>query len=393
MDIDHIVVVGGSVAGLSAIEALRGDGYSGRLTLVGEEHHSPYDRPPLSKQVLSGKWPEDRISLRSSKEYASLDLDFKMGRTAVGLDQARRAVKLDDGQELAYDKLIIATGVRARKLPFGHNLQGVHTLRTLDDCRQLNAELLEYQKVVVVGAGFLGTEVAATARGLGRQVTMVYPESLPISGLGLIVGKRLADLHHQNGVRLRFNSKPISFQSAGQRVSEVSLDTGEALPADLVVVAIGSSPAVDWLSNSGLTLDDGVVCDKFLRAAEHIYAIGDVAKWYHPCLRAHLRVEHRMNAVEQGISVAQDLLRGEVEFKAIPFFWTDQYELKIQGYGCFPPNAVVKIVDGDPNSAAFVTAYEDKGRLVGVLGWNAFKQLARWRTLLKESFEQPLPVT
>lgn len=390
MTLDRIVVVGGSVAGLSAVEALRKEGYGGRLTLIGEERHLPYDRPPLSKQLLSGKWPVEQVNLRASTHYDSLDLDLRLGRKATRLEQGQCAISLDDGSEVGYDKLIIATGVHARRLPFGHNLQGVHTLRTLDDCQRIGAELLDHKTLVVIGAGFLGTEVAATARGLGCSVTLVAPEPSPIANLGVILGDRLARLHEEKGIRLCFNAKPVSFDSHGGRISQVRLDTGEILPASVVVVAIGSLPTVDWLSDSGLSLDDGIGCDKFLRASAKISAIGDVSRWYHPQLQTHLRLEHRMNAVEQGISVAQDLVHGHVEFQPVPFFWTDQYDVKIQAYGRFPRNSMVKIVEGEPKGPSFVATYESEGKLAGVLGWNAFKPLQRWRVLLKESLESSI---
>lgn len=280
---DHIVLVGASAAGLTAADALRLEGFTGTLTMVGEELCPPYDRPPLSKHVLAGTLEPHKTTLRQDADLQRLRMDLKLGRRATHLDPAARTVTLADGDRLDFDGLIIATGLRPRRLPFGRDLAGVHVLRTLDEALTLRAQLLAGPRVVVIGAGFLGTEIAATTRSLGLDVTLVGIEPTPLAGqLGTQVGGLVADMHQENGVRLCMGRSVTDLLGAGGRVSAVVLDDDTLLPADVVVVAIGSVPAVDWLADSGLPLGDGVLCDSTCQVAPGIYAAGDVANWPHP---------------------------------------------------------------------------------------------------------------
>ncbi|MGW8556885.1 NAD(P)/FAD-dependent oxidoreductase [Streptomyces tubercidicus] len=380
---DRIVLVGASAAGLTAADALRRDGFTGSLTMVGEELWAPYDRPPLSKQVLAGTWEPERTVLRQEADLGRLKLDLRLGCRATGLDPAARTVTLADGDRLPYDGLLLATGLRPRRLPFGHDLAGVHVLRTLDDALTLRAQWGSGPRVVVIGAGFLGSEIAATARGLGLDVALVDPEPAPLARqVGTWVGGLVADLHRDHGVRLHMGRGVTELTGACGRVTAVVLDDGTRLPADVVVVAIGSVPAVDWLADSGLSLGDGVRCDSHCRAAPGVYAAGDVANWPDPATGGRVRLEQRMNATDQARAAARNLLAdpgGSEPYAPIPFGWTDQYDAKIQFHGRCPADAQVECVDGDPRSRAFVALYRLRGRVVGALGWNSARALRAYR--------------
>ncbi|MFD9285080.1 NAD(P)/FAD-dependent oxidoreductase [Streptomyces mirabilis] len=380
----RIVVVGASAAGLTAAEALRHRGWGGDLTLIGEEPHPPYDRPPLSKQILTGAWKPERATLRSPQDLARLEADLRLGQRATALDVESGQVRLGNGESIGFDGLIIATGVTPRHLPDSH-LAGVHVLRTLDEALGLRAALLTGPRVVVVGAGFLGTEVAAGARTMGLEVTVVEPERVPVRRpFGDRIGALVADLHRDHGTRLRCGTPVRRLRGAGGRVTGVELGDGTTLPADVVVLALGSMPATRWLTDSSLRLRDGVECDALCRAAPGIYAAGDVASWRNPHFGTRMRLEHRMNATEQAMAAVGNLLGDAKPFAPVPYFWTDQYDTRIQAYGVFPPDADVRIVHGDPVDGYFAAAYGHHGRVVGVLGWNAPRQVRTLRRLVVE---------
>ncbi|GAA1548310.1 NAD(P)/FAD-dependent oxidoreductase [Nocardioides humi] len=380
-----VVVVGAGAAGLTAAESLRRDGFAGRITLVGDEHHAPYDRPPLSKQVLAGEWEAARAALRPDEHYRAQDIDLSLRTTARALDPATRRLTLATGEELGYRHLVIATGVTPRRLPFGHDLHGVHTLKTIDDAAAIAQGLASASRVLVVGAGFLGTEIAATARKLGREVVVVDVLDAPlVRGLGAWMGEVVRDVHAANGVEIRTGTGIVGLTSLDGRVTGADLSDGSHLAADLVVVAIGSQPTTGWLGRSGIGLDDGVLCDEFCFAAEDVVAVGDVARFRHLGYGRSLRLEHRMNATEQARAAVANLLappEGRVAFEPIPYFWTDQYAYKIQAYGLTPADAAVRVVRGDVAERRFVAAYEVDGRAVGFVGWNSPRDL---RALLPE---------
>jgi NADPH-dependent 2,4-dienoyl-CoA reductase/sulfur reductase-like enzyme len=368
---ERVVIVGASAAGLTTAETLRRRGYDGTLTLIGDEPHPPYDRPPLSKQVLAGSREPDRVVLRDEPALAGLGVDLLLGRPATRLDVADRRVLLADGSGVGYDALVIATGVAPRRLP-GTNLTGVHVLRTLGDALSLRARLLAGPKVVVVGAGFLGAEVAATARGMGLDVTVADPLPVPMHRqFGERIGTLIAELHRDHGAGLRCGVGVARFRSADGRVVGVELADGSVLDADLVVLAVGAVPATGWLAGSGLSLGNGVECDDRCQAGPGIYAAGDIASWPNPHFGVRMRLEHRVNATEQGIAVAGNVLGDDKPFAPVPYFWTDQYDTKIQAYGMFPPDAEFRILSGDPGARRFVAAYGRHGTVTGVLGWNA----------------------
>jgi 3-phenylpropionate/trans-cinnamate dioxygenase ferredoxin reductase component len=382
---DRIVVVGASAAGLTAAETLRREGFDRQITLVGDELHLPYDRPPLSKQVLSGAWETGRIALRKDSVYAESSIDVRLGVRATGLDTSARVVELASGDSLPYDGLIIATGVQPRMLPFGHSLDGVHVMRTLDDAVALKKSLASCSRLVVVGAGFLGCEAAASAARLGLSVTLVDPLPQPmIRQFGPSIGALISALHVAQGVDVRTGIGVSSFQGSTQ-VTGVELSDGTVLEADAVLVAIGAVPATSWLASSSLTLDNGVVCDAYCAAGPGVYACGDVASWYHQGYATQMRIEHRMNATEQGMAAARNLLGAGVPFSPIPYFWTDQYDEKISAFGLLTEDASVEISDGSIESNKFLAHYKRDGKLVGVLSWNMSRDLRKARALLVES--------
>ncbi|GAA1713289.1 FAD-dependent oxidoreductase [Kribbella yunnanensis] len=374
-----IAVVGASAAGLAAAQTLRREGYDAPIRVIGDEPLMPYDRPPLSKQVLAGAWEPSKAELP-----CTADVRWELGVRAVGLDVAGQRLALSTGDTLEYDGLVIATGVRARVPPFHRNLEGVHTLRTMTDALTLRDELASARSVVVVGAGFLGSEVAAVAATLGLDVTLVDPLPAPmITQFGPLIGGLVAELHTANDVRLRMGAV-VTALAGSERVCGVELADGNLLPADVVLLATGSVPNTDWLRTSGLSLTDGVDCDALCQAGPNVVAAGDVASWSHPQF-GRMRVEHRMNATEQGMAAAQTLLGLGKPYAPIPYFWTDHYETRIQAYGTFSNTSQPVIAAGDPGIGRFAVTYADRGVITGVVGWD----LPRDTRLLRSRIGQP----
>ncbi len=363
----QVLVVGASAAGLCTAEALRRRKYSGTITVLGEETHAPYDRPPLSKQVLSGAWGPEKAELRTREMLSALEAEFVLGDPAVALDSRTRTVHTASGRSLHAEAIVIATGVRPRTLPHD-DLAGVHALRTLDDSLALRADLLTAARLVVVGEGVLGAEIAATARILGLDVTMTGPQPAPMAlQVGTAVSQVLAELHTERGVRLRLGAGVRNLVGEDGRVTGVELSTGEVLPADVVVVAIGAIPAIEWLEGSGLRLDNGVVCDSRCRAAEGIYAVGDVARWHHDHFGGLIRLENRTNATEQAAAVAAVIVGDDQPYAPVPYFWTEQFDAKLQVHGVLRADAEVDIVEGEISARRFVARYRSAGRVIGVL--------------------------
>lgn len=371
--LESVVIVGASLGGIRAAELLRRKGFAGRLTLVGDELHLPYDRPPLSKQLLTGAWTEEQIALRR-KPYEELDLDLRLGLRATGLDVAQRALTLSDGTSVTYDAVILATGARARRLPNQPELRGLFELRTLDHARALGAALASKPRVCVIGAGFIGAEVASSARGLGCEVTVLEALPAPLQrGLGSVLGEALGKRMRAHGVDLRCSASVAEFEAVGEgearTLTGVRLTSGEVIPAEVCVVGIGAVPNVEWLAESGLTLDDGVVTDAHCRAADGVYAIGDLARFHNPLFGESMRLEHWSNAVE-GARAAVDHLLTPAEAAAyahVPSFWSDQFGVKLQGAGRPRGDDELVFAAGSADSEKFCAIYGRDGRLTGVV--------------------------
>lgn len=384
----RIAVVGASAAGLGVAEALRREGFDGDLTLIGAERHPPYDRPPLSKQVLSGAWPEERVRLRESGAITALDLDLRLGTRATGVDVHARKLSLSGDQTLPYDALVVATGVRPRRLPGTEGVDGVHVLRTVDDAVRLRGALAHKPRLVVVGAGFMGAEAAAVAAQLGAEVTMVTDAAVPLAEvLGDELGNMLAGIHQDHGVRIEPGVMVESVTTESGRATGVRLSDGRVLPADEVLVAIGAIPNVDWLAGSDIPVGNGVECDATCAAAPGVWAAGDVASWSHPVLAQRIRIEHRTNATEQGLAVARNILAGRdaVPFEPVPYIWSDQYDRKIQIYGRPQGADRVRIVEGSVAERKLIAVYGKDDRIRGAVGVNMARGIRRYRALVAEA--------
>ena len=386
-----VAVVGTSLAGLRAIEALRREGYEGRIVAIGAEPHMPYDRPPLSKEFLAGTTDADGIVLRK-QGVDDLGVEWLLGTRASALDLAAREVTLADGVRVAYDGLLLATGSTPRRLPNQPDLEGVFVLRTLDDALALRRALASEPKVVVIGAGFIGAEVAATCRNRGLDVTVL--EALPqpmVRGLGPELGAVIAEVHREHGVDLRTGVQVEAIEGDG-RVERVRLGDGSVVEASVVVVGVGVVPETAWLEGSGLTIDNGVVCDETCLAAPGVVAAGDVARWPNPLFDGQMmRLEHWTNATEQGVYAARRLLAGDDgaelgPFAPVPFVWSDQYDRKIQTVGMVSAEADVDvhIAHGTLDERQFVALFGRAGRLLGALGFNRPRFVMQYRRIIAE---------
>jgi NADPH-dependent 2,4-dienoyl-CoA reductase/sulfur reductase-like enzyme len=386
---ERVVVVGASLAGFRAAHALRAGGFDGPLTLVGAEPYEPYDRPPLSKELLAGTTTEDAIALAVGG-LGSLDLDLRLGTAAVDLDVSGQAVVLHGGDRVAYDHVVIATGARARALPGVPELDGLFTVRTLDDSRGLGKALRSGSpRVVVVGAGFIGAEVASTARAMDLEVTVLEALPVPLArGLGPVLGPAVAGLQVEGGVDLRLGVAVSAVEGDG-RVERVVLSDGTHIDADLVVVGIGAVPNTGWLEASGLELRDGLVCDETCRAlgAGNVWAAGDVARWPHP-LYGEVRLEHWDNAAKQGAAVGANVaavLRGEAPkpYGGVPSVWSDQFGRMIQVLGHVSADDAVDVVLGSLDDRSFVALLSEGGSLTGAVAI-ADPRVNRFRRLLAD---------
>ena len=381
-----VTIVGASLAGYWAAETLRRDGFEGRISLIGNEPHAPYDRPPLSKKYLAGDLDDDRLALTTAEKLADLGLDLCLGCSATGLDMADRTLEVDGVAE-PFDGLVIATGARCRTLPGTAGLAGVHTLRTRDDAAAIRDAMADgARRMMVVGAGFIGAEVASTAIGRGIEVTMVEALDAPFGRvLGIEMGAVMADVHHHHGVDLRTGVGVAEVLGDGH-VTGVRLADGITLDVDLLVVGIGVIPNTDWLEGSGLALDDGVVCDETCLAAPGVVAAGDVARWYNERYGESMRVEHWDNAVQQGVHAARRLLLSDGEatpFAPVPWFWSDQYDRKIQLAGRPHPDDEVRVVAGSTAEHRFAAFYGRDGRFTAALGMNRPRQVMQSKGLLE----------
>lgn len=382
-----VTIVGASLAGLSAARALREQCYDGPIVIVGDERHPPYDRPPLSKEFLAGTMSQADIALAVPDDDA-LDLQWRLGRSAVRLQRADAAVELDDGDLIDSGGVVIATGARARRLP-GRPLRSVHTLRSLDDAVALRRELLPGARLVVIGAGFIGSEVASTARSLGVQVTVVEAMATPLAGpIGPEVGAVCAALHGDHGVRL-ISGVGTAEVIGDDRVRGVRLGDGRELPADLVVTGIGALPCIGWLAGSGLLTDGGVLTDeRCATGVPGVVAAGDCASSRSRYTGDVLRLEHWTNAQFQPAVAAATLLGREAVVPAsamVPYFWSDQYGCRLQFAGHRRGGDQVQVVAGDPAERRLVAVYRRGERPVAVFAMNQPKEFTRWRRQLAAS--------
>jgi NADPH-dependent 2,4-dienoyl-CoA reductase/sulfur reductase-like enzyme len=375
-----------SLAGLRAAESLRRDGFDGRIVAISGERNLPYDRPPLSKEVLRGEAEPDEIVLRK-QGVDDLELDWRLDARAVALDVGARTIELHDGERVAFEGLVIATGSTPRLLPNQPELAGVFTLRTLDDALAIRELLHANPKVVVIGAGFIGAEVAAACRTRGLDVTVL--EALPqpmVRGLGPELGAVIAAVHRDHGVDMRTGVMVDGLVGDGDgQVTGVRLGDGSTVDADIVVVGVGVMPETAWLEGSGLTIDNGVVCDAGCAAAPNIVAAGDIARWPNLLFDgASMRLEHWTNATEQGVHAARRLLGDESPFAPVPFVWSDQYDRKIQTVGIVSADADVHVAHGTFEDRQFVALFGKAGRIVGALGFNRARNVMQYRRLISE---------
>ena len=401
-----VVVVGASLAGWRAVETLRAEGFDGTISLVGDERHLPYDRPPLSKQVLAGTWPPEKAVLADKRRSSELRILEVLGRRAVRLDAEGRKVELDDGTVLDGDALVITTGATPRRFPGTEDLgqsDGLFTLRTLDDSVALRAALtaVESASVVIIGAGFIGAEVASTCVSLGARVTVLEAMDIPLRNvLGPMIGAHCGSLHGANGVELRTGVAVAGIRKGGTDAATgsgagagagsglvIDLAGGEPLRADVVVVGIGVVPSTEWLTDSGLELENGVVCDDRLFAADGIVSAGDIARWNwrHDGGQELIRIEHWQVAAEAGVAAARSLVAGRSEapsFVPIPYFWSDQYGLRFQVLGNPGGGDEVQITEGSLDEGKFVALFGRAGRLRAVMAIGKPRQLMGFRPLL-----------
>jgi NADPH-dependent 2,4-dienoyl-CoA reductase/sulfur reductase-like enzyme len=360
-----VVIVGGGLAAARTAEQLRRSDYAGPITIVSDEDHLPYDRPPLSKEVLRAE--TDDVTLKPAEFYDENDITVLLGKAARSVDTDAKTLKLADGSELGYDELIIATGLVPKRIPSFPDLPGIHVLRSFDESLKLRGEAGSARHAVVVGAGFIGCEVAASLRAMGVDVVLVEPQPAPLASvLGEQIGSLVARLHRAEGVDVRCGVG-VADVGGTEKVEKVTLSDDTELDADLVVVGIGSHPATAWLEGTGVAVDNGVVCDGVGRAsAPHVWAIGDVASWRNT-VGHQVRVEHWSNVADQARALVPAMLGKETSpAVSVPYFWSDQYDVKIQCLGEPEATDIVHVVEDD--GRRFLAFYERDGVVAGVVG-------------------------
>lgn len=375
----HVVVVGASLAGVSAVDGLREHGFDGEITLLDAEEDLPYDKPPLSKQALAGAMPYEDLPLRPEAWYAEQRVSLRLGTRARRLDPVARAVHLESGAVLGYDGLVLATGSTARDVPVPCSApERIHRLRTLEDSRRLQADLRPGRHLAIIGAGFIGLEVASTARQFGLDVTVVETAATPLGRVfGSRVGGWFRELHERHGVTLRC-AEHLEGITDGPEGFTLHFSGGRTVVADVVVASVGASPQVGWLAGSGLDVSDGVRCASDLTTGvPDVVAAGDIATWRNPLFDEAMRVEHWTNAVEQGRHAAASLLGRREDYAPVPFFWTDQHDAKVRFVG--RAAAEDDVVTAEPKPGSLVAGFGRHGIVRGAVCVNAPKQLATLR--------------
>ena len=373
---EAIVIAGAGLAGAKAAEALRTEGFDGPVVLIGDENERPYERPPLSKDYLMGKAERDSIYVHPADWYREHNVDLRLGAAVTGIDRERHEVTLADGSRVGYGKLLLATGSSPRRLPVpGAGLPGVHYLRTVGDSDAIRQAFQGAERVVVIGAGWIGLEAAAAARTAGAEVAIVEMAQLPLLRvLGREVAEVFADLHRSHGVDLRMNAGVAELTGTGGRVSGVRLSDGSHLPADAVVAGVGITPNTQLAEAAGLEVGNGIRVDASLRTSDpDIYAAGDVACAYHPLLKAGIRVEHWSNARNQPQAAAKAMLGQEVAYDRLPYFYTDQYDLGMEYSGYVEPGGYDEVVfRGDKERREFVSFWLREGRVLAGMNVNVW---------------------
>ena len=368
------VIVGASLAGAKAAEALRDEGFAGRIALVGSERHRPYERPPLTKGYLRGEDGTDKVFVHEEGFYEEHDIELLLGRTATALDTAARTVTLDDGQALGYDRLLLATGAEPREIDIpGATLDGVHYLRTLDDSDALRARLEHGGRgVVVIGSGWIGSEIAASARQLGNDVTMISPDQAPLARvLGDDVGAVFRDLHRDNGVQLLLGTGVAAIEGSGA-AGRVRTSDGSTVDCELVVVGIGVQPRTSLAQGAGLQVSNGVLVDGHLAtSAADVFAAGDVANELHPFYGERIRVEHWANALNQPPVAAKTMLGKDAVFDKLPFFFSDQFDVGLE-YSGYARDWDRVVFRGDVKGREFLAFWLKGGRVVAGMNLNVW---------------------
>ena len=377
------VIVGAGLAGASAAIALREHSPDAAVTVIGAEDEPPYERPPLSKAYLRGTVPFAKSLVRPVEYYAEHRIETRFGSRVTRIDPAKRVVHLEGEAHVSFDSLLIATGARNRTASIpGGDLEGIYSLRTLQDADRIRREMQPGRRAVVVGMGFIGSEVAASLRHEGVEVVAIDPARTPLfRTLGEHVGQKLADLHRSYGVRTVFEDTVAAFEGAG-RVDCVVTRAGQRMPCDFVVLGIGVEPVVDLLEGSGIGVENGVVVDEYCHTSvSGIYAAGDVTNHYHPVFARHIRVEHWQNALKQGAVAARNMLGERVSYDEIPWFWSDQYDVKLQyaGYHTTWDDLVVR---GQLDAGSYAAFYMNDGRIDAVVGMNNAKDVRRAMPLI-----------
>jgi 3-phenylpropionate/trans-cinnamate dioxygenase ferredoxin reductase subunit len=378
------VIVGASLAGATAAITLREESVDGTITLIGGEREPPYERPPLSKGYLRGETTFDDALVRPSTFYAQHGIETILGTRATRIDAAARFVELEDHRHVPFDALLIATGGRNRRISIpGADLDGIYGLRTVQDADRIRAEAVPGRRVVVVGTGFIGSEVAASLRQMGLDVVAIDPSKTPLFRvLGEAVGNTLAELHRAHGVRLLLEDTVAAFEGSG-RVAGVVTKGGVRLECDFVVAGIGIEPVVDFLDGNGIYVDNGIVVDEYCRTnVEGIFAAGDVANHYHPVFERRIRVEHWQNAIKQGAAAARNMADKAVVYDEVHWFWSDQYDANLQ-YAGFHTTWEQLVVRGRLDSGSFLACYINQGRIDAAVAFNRAKDIRRITPLIK----------